>query len=54
MVREAFFPAAAFKAAMEYVGLKAGPVRPPIGSLMDEEKGRLFKILDEIGVKKRR
>jgi dihydrodipicolinate synthase/N-acetylneuraminate lyase len=49
-----FFPAAVFKAAMEYVGLKAGPVRPPFRSLTDEEKNRLFKILEKIGVKKRK
>jgi 4-hydroxy-tetrahydrodipicolinate synthase len=49
----AFFPAAVLKAAMEYVGLKAGPVRPPFRSLNDEEKKRLFSILENIGVKKR-
>lgn len=42
-----------FKAAMEYVGLKAGPVRSPFVGLADNERKRLYDILKEIGVKKK-
>lgn len=40
------------KAALEYVGLEGGPVRPPFRALNAEEKRRVFDLLSSIGVPK--
>ncbi len=48
------FPASVFKAALEYVGLYGGPVRPPFIELTKEQKNKLFGVLEAIGVPKKR
>lgn len=48
-----FFGASAIKAAIEYVGIRMGPVRPPFRELNEEERKELYRILEEIGVEKR-
>lgn len=47
-----FFGASIIKAAIEYVGIKMGPVRPPFRDLSEEERKELYRILEKIGVKK--
>ncbi|GAJ12786.1 unnamed protein product, partial [marine sediment metagenome] len=42
------------KAALEYVGLYGGPLRPPFTELTKEQKKKLFDILEAIGVPKKR
>jgi len=48
------FGASAFKAAQEYRGLYGGPVRPPFVGLTEEQKNKLFSVLEAIGVPKKR
>jgi len=52
-IEGSFFPASVLKAALEYVGLYGGPVRPPFIELTKEQKKKLFNILENIGVKKK-
>jgi 4-hydroxy-tetrahydrodipicolinate synthase len=40
------------KAALEYVGLEGGPVRPPFRALNAEEKKTVFDLLAKLGVPK--
>ncbi len=48
----AFFGASVFKAGQEYRGLYGGPVRPPFIGLTEEQKNKLFGVLEDIGVPK--
>jgi dihydrodipicolinate synthase/N-acetylneuraminate lyase len=48
----AYFGASVLKAALEYVGLYGGPVRPPFEELTPKQKAELFKILEVAGVNK--
>ncbi len=48
------FYSSVFKAALEYVGLYGGPVRPPFIELTKEQKKELFGVLEGIGVSKKR
>jgi dihydrodipicolinate synthase/N-acetylneuraminate lyase len=38
------------KAALEYVGLAGGVVRPPFRALNASEKSELFRLLDSLGI----
>jgi len=38
------------KAALEYIGLEGGPVRPPFRALDADEKKKVFDLLERIGV----
>jgi dihydrodipicolinate synthase/N-acetylneuraminate lyase len=40
------------KAALEYVGLEGGPVRPPFRALNEAEKKPVFDLLESLGVPK--
>jgi dihydrodipicolinate synthase/N-acetylneuraminate lyase len=40
------------KAALEYIGLEGGPVRPPFRELNASEKQRVFDLLESLGVPK--
>ena len=40
------YEVAAMKSAMEMIGMKAGPVRPPLNSIKDSELADLRKIMD--------
>ena len=46
----AFSWVSVLKAALEYVGLEGGPVRPPFRALNQEEKTVVFDILRSIGL----
>lgn len=48
-----FFGASVLKAAIEYVGIRMGLVRPPFSDLAKAERQELYTILERIGVKKR-
>jgi len=48
----AYFGASVLKAALEYVGLYGGPVRPPFAELTPKQKTELFLILERAGVKR--
>ena len=52
--KSAYFDGSVIKAALEYVGLYGGPVRPPFIELTKEQKNELFGILEGIGVPKKR
>ncbi len=49
----AFFGASVLKAALEYVGLYGGAVRPPFVELTRRQKTELFNVLRKINVKTR-
>ncbi len=51
--RGGFFGASVLKAAIEYVGIRMGPVRPPFSNLTKAKRLELYTILEKIGVKKR-
>ena len=53
-VEDAFQESPVDKAALEYLGLYGGPVRPPFVELTKEQKKKLFGILEAIGVPKKR
>ncbi len=53
-VEDAFQESPVDKAALEYLGLYGGPVRPPFIELTKEQKKKLFGILEAIGVPKKR
>ena len=44
-----YFDSAVIKAALEYVGLYGGPVRPPFKSLVPEQTEKLYAVLSAIG-----
>lgn len=48
------FATSALKAGMEYIGISAGPLRPPFSELTPEEKKVLFRILSDMGLKQNR
>ena len=50
----AFEESSGVKAALEYVGLHGGPIRPPFIELTKEQKNKLFGVLKDIGVPKKR
>jgi len=49
-----FFQSSGIKAALEYVGLYGGPVRPPFIELTKEQKKKYFGVLEGLGVPKKR
>lgn len=52
--KTAFSWVTVLKAALEYVGLTGGVVRPPFRALNASEKSELFKVLDAIGLPRAR
>jgi len=52
--KTAFSWVTVLKAALEYVGLTGGVVRPPFRALTAPEKTELYKVLDSIGIPRAR
>lgn len=50
---EGFTATTVLKAAMEYVGLAGGPVRPPFRRLNTHERDEVFRLLEAAGVPRR-